>query len=171
MKKILLLAVIVLMWCSAISAQTSDSKRPTKPTATTTQKTQTTVSKPTTQNGLKSGDIKTFTVDGIAFNMIYVEGGTFTMGDRTSSNNSSKSDEKPAHLVKVNSFYIGQTEVTQALWTKVMGSNPSYFQMGSEPSYLSSTDNLPVETVSWQDCQIFIIRQNALLARQLNGKR
>ena len=53
-------------------------------------------------------------------------------------------------------FYIGETEVTQALWTTVMGSNPSLFE----------GDNRPVEMVSWNDCQEFIAKLNSLTKRQ-----
>ena len=45
-------------------------------------------------------------------------------------------------------FYMGQTQVTQALWAAVMGNNPSHFK----------GDNLPVETVSWFDCVEFCNR-------------
>lgn len=47
---------------------------------------------------------------------------------------------------------IGKTEVTQELWQVVMGRNPSYFR----------GDNLPVERVSWDDCQEFIKKLNRL---------
>lgn len=60
-------------------------------------------------------------------------------------------DEKPVHSVTLSDFYIGETEVTQSLWQAVMGGNPSYFQNG----------NLPVEDISWYDCQEFIQRLNA----------
>ena len=83
---------------------------------------------------------ETFEVNGVTFNMMCVEGGTFTMG----SDDSSK--EKPMHQVTVSDFMIGETEVTQELWQAVMGSNPSRF---------NGVDN-PVEFVSWSDCQKFI---------------
>ncbi len=54
------------------------------------------------------------------------------------------------------SYSIGETEVTQALWQTVMGNNPSFFK-GS---------NLPVENVSWDDCQEFIQKLNQLTGRQ-----
>ena len=66
------------------------------------------------------------------------------------------SDEKPTHQVTLSSYYIGETEVTQALWQAVMGSNPSYFK----------GDNLPVEMVSWNDCQTFISRLNSLTGKR-----
>ena len=92
----------------------------------------------------------TYTVNGVSFTMIPIEGGTFQMGSTTGY-----SDEKPVHQVTVSSFSIGQTEVTQELWQAVMGSNPSYFK----------GNKLPVEKVSWNDCQTFITKLN-----QLTGK-
>lgn len=97
---------------------------------------------------------ETFTVNGVSFTMVRVEGGTFRMG-ATSEQVNSDSDEKPVHSVTLSSYSIGQTEVTQALWKAVMGSNPSGFK----------GDNLPVENVSWNDCQTFIRKLNALTGR------
>ena len=90
---------------------------------------------------------RTFTVNGVEFTMVGVQGGTFQMGS-----NDGDDDEMPVHSVTLSSYYIGQTEVTQALWKAVMGSNPSYFK----------GDNLPVECVSRDDCQTFIIKLNQL---------
>ncbi|MBR1725461.1 MAG: SUMF1/EgtB/PvdO family nonheme iron enzyme, partial [Muribaculaceae bacterium] len=99
---------------------------------------------------------QTYTVNGVSFNMIVVDGGTFTMGATPEQGSDADSDEKPAHQVTLSSYSIGQTEVTQELWQAVMGSNPSYF-----------TGDLqrPVEWVSWDDCQTFITKLN-----QLTGK-
>ncbi len=83
--------------------------------------------------------------------MVYVQGGTFMMGADASDNDAYK-DEKPAHQVTLSSYYICKYEVTQALWQEVMGSNPSRFK----------GDNLPVESVSWNDCQVFISKLNAM---------
>lgn len=98
------------------------------------------------------GENRTFTVNGVSFTMVAVKGGTFTMG-ATSEQTGAYSDESPTHLVTLSDYYIGETEVTQELWQAVMGSNPSYF-----------TGNLqrPVEEVSWNDCQTFITKLNAL---------
>jgi len=93
----------------------------------------------------------TFTVGGVSFTMVYVPGGTFTMGATSEQGSDAYNDEKPAHSVTLSSYYIGETEVTQALWTAVMGSNPSRFK----------GDQRPVERVSWNDCQTFISRLNA----------
>ena len=82
-------------------------------------------------------------------NMVFVQGGTFTMG---STGPEAEYDETPAHEVKLSSYYICKYEVTQDLWIEVMGNNPSE----------NVDDNLPVESVSWEDCQIFIKRLNSL---------
>ena len=97
---------------------------------------------------------ETFTVNGVSFTMVRVEGGTFRMG-ATSEQQKPRDNEKPVHSVTLSSYSIGQTEVTQALWKAVMGSNPSYFK----------GDNLPVENVSWNDCRTFIRKLNALTGR------
>ena len=75
---------------------------------------------------------ETLTVNGQPLSLIFVEGGTFLMGDANGR------DTAPVHPVTLSSFYIGQYQVTQALWTKVMGSNPSHFD---DPA-------LPVESVT-----------------------
>lgn len=70
--------------------------------------------------------IETFTVNGVTFNMVLVEGDTFTMG-ASDDDEDAYYNEKPAHEVTLSSYSIGETEVTQALWLAVMGSNPSRF--------------------------------------------
>ena len=95
---------------------------------------------------------KTFKVNGVSFDMIAVEGGSFSMGATSEQVADANNNEYPAHPVTLSSFYIGKTEVTQALWEAVMGSNPSY-NKGAE---------LPVEQVSWDDCQTFISKLNQL---------
>ena len=110
---------------------------------------------------IPSGGGLTFTVNGVTFKMVKVEGGTFTMGATAEQEDDAYDRERPAHQVTLSDYYIGQTEVTQALWTAVMGSNPSK----------SKGDNLPVEWVSWDDCQSFIEELNSLLSKQLGGMR
>jgi formylglycine-generating enzyme required for sulfatase activity len=70
----------------------------------------------------------TITVKGVSFNMIRVQGGTFTMGCTSEQGSDCWDDEKPAHTVTLSTYYIGETEVTQELWKAVMGDNPSYFK-------------------------------------------
>ena len=97
----------------------------------------------------------TFTVNGVSFTMKPVEGGTFQMGATSEQGRDADSDEKPVHSVTLSTFMMGETEVTQALWQAVMGDNPSSFK----------GENLPVERVSWNDCQEFIRKLN-----QMTGK-
>ena len=88
-------------------------------------------------------------------NMVYVSGGTFTMGATSEQGSDVYDNEKPTHNVTLSSYYICKYEVTQALWRAVMGNNPSNFK----------GDNLPVEYVSWDDCQTFINRLNSYTGR------
>ncbi len=82
--------------------------------------------------------------------MVWVSGGTFTMGATSEQGSDAFDSEKPAHSVTLSGYYIGKYEVTQAQWKAVMGNNPSYFK----------GDNLPVEQVSWNDVQEFIRKLN-----------
>ena len=113
-----------------------------KPQQSTPQKT------PTVSDNTISIPVK----DGISIDMVRVEAGTFIMGATPEMENPN-SDEKPTHQVTLtNDYYIGKYEVTQALWQAVMGNNPSNFK----------GDNLPVERVSWDDCQEFINKLNRI---------
>ena len=94
--------------------------------------------------------------NGITIDMVKVEAGTFMMG-ATSEMMNPYYYEKPVHQVTLtNDYYMGKYEVTQALWQAVMGSNPSDFK----------GDNLPVETVSWDDCQEFISKLKGLTGKK-----
>ena len=103
-----------------------------------------------------SGNTITIPVkNGISIDMVRVEAGTFTMG-ATPEMKDPYGDEKPTHRVTLtNDYYIGKYEVTQALWKAVMGNNPSNFK----------GDNLPVEHVSWDDCQEFISKLNRITGK------
>ena len=103
-------------------------------------------------------DDYTETAKSLNLKMIYVKGGTFTMGCTPEQGNDCNDNEKPAHQVTVSNFYIGKYEVTQAQWKAIMGVNPS-------PSNITG-DNLPVSNVSWMDVQEFIHRLNELTGKQ-----
>ena len=96
-----------------------------------------------------------YTVNGVTFQMVDVEGGTFCMGvdSATVYDGNANIDELPAHEVTVSSFSLAETEVTQELWQAVMGTNPSHF---------TGDPQRPVEYVTWEECQEFIARLNEM---------
>ena len=100
-------------------------------------------------------EAQTFTVGGVTFRMMPVEGGKFLMG-AGDDDVEAKASEKPQHEVELTSFYMGETEVTQTLWEAVMDEKQSYFK----------GDNLPVEQVSWDECQTFIAKLNEMTGKK-----
>ena len=92
------------------------------------------------------------------FEMVFIKGGTFTMGC-TGEQSDCHDNEKPTHQVTVSDFQIGKYEVTQKQWREVMGSDPPELRF-------KGCDNCPVERVSWNDIQKFIIKLN-----QKTGKK
>lgn len=98
---------------------------------------------------------KEIVIQNLVNNMVYVEGGAFTMGATIEQGADVSDDEKPAHRVIVSSFSIGKYEVTQEEWYAVMGSSPSHFK-GSKR---------PVEQISWTDCQNFIEKLNKITGK------
>ncbi|MBR6980466.1 MAG: formylglycine-generating enzyme family protein [Prevotella sp.] len=112
-------------------------------------------------------------IEKLVNNMVPIEGGTFNMGTSIGPEKDKKDkkgmkiqkgkkddkvdeDEGPVHQVTISSFSLGRYEVTQEQWEAVMGENPSYFKDG----------NLPVECVSWEDCQEFITKLNEKTGKQ-----
>ena len=91
-----------------------------------------------------------FLINSVPFSMINVEGGTFMMGLEGDASAS------PVHEVTLSDYFIGETEVTQALWQTVMGSNPSSNK---------SDEWLPVENMDWHACQQFTTRLSQLTGR------
>ena len=116
--------------------------------------------------GSVTSEDKTFTVGGVTFKMIYVEGGTFTMGATSEQESDANKDEKPAHQVTLSGYYIGETVVTQALWKAVMGKRKilGMIKTDNNPSSFKGDDK-PVECVSWNDCKMFISKLNSLTGK------
>lgn len=96
---------------------------------------------------------ETFTVNGVSFTMIGVEGGTFWMGMDDDEPGATYS-EKPRHQVTLNNFSIGQTEVTSKLYTAVTG----------EYSWLSEVDECPAQVDAGNALE-FIAMLNVLTGR------
>ncbi|MCM1022378.1 MAG: SUMF1/EgtB/PvdO family nonheme iron enzyme [Muribaculum sp.] len=92
-----------------------------------------------------NGDLS-ITCNGITFKMVYVEGGTFMMGDDEHG-----TTHQP-HSVTLDSYYMFPGEMTQFMWESFMGSNPSSNKQGG---------GYPVESVSYDDIQQFIAKLNA----------
>lgn len=88
------------------------------------------------------------------FKMIYVEGGTFTMG-WTSPQGSPPPYTGPVKDVSVSGFYISETEVTQNLWQAVMGGEPIE----------GTAANLPKTMIDFYDVQEFFSRLYVLTGR------
>lgn len=100
---------------------------------------------------------QTITVNGVSFVMKPVEGGTFLMG---AIDGLSNQDESLSHSETVETFYVGETEVTQALWKSVMGAEPTHD--GGWTDKFGRGDNYPAYQVSWNDIQKFIRQLNDL---------
>ena len=100
----------------------------------------------------------------VALDMVWIEPGSFMMGNDVGRGRRGRSaqrdadndqqDERPARTVRITEgFWMGRYEVTQAQWLEVMGNNPARF---------SNDLRLPVEQVSWHDCQAFLERLNEI---------
>lgn len=98
-----------------------------------------------------------YKVNGVVFNMNGVEGGTFMMG-ADGMDTQAKDWEKPAHWVTLSDYCIGETEVTQELWEAVMGSDNNMSEFKGA--------KLPVERVSWEDCQVFLAKLNNMTGEE-----
>ena len=94
---------------------------------------------------------KVFTVKGVQFKMVFVQGGTYTMG--ALPHDTLADADEVRHKVLVNNFYLGETEVTQELWEAVMPKNRSRHRGNGQ---------WPVEYVTYDMCQEFISKLNAL---------
>jgi formylglycine-generating enzyme required for sulfatase activity len=105
----------------------------------------------------QAGDLHELTLPGgVALKLCYIPAGSFVMGS-DSADVFYQGDEFPAHRVTLTrGFYLGQFEVTQAQWEAVMGENPSVFDR-----YPTSPRH-PVDMISWDDCQVFLEKINAL---------
>ncbi|MFH1741111.1 MAG: formylglycine-generating enzyme family protein [bacterium] len=101
----------------------------------------------------EAGQEMTITLPGgVPMVFCYIPSGKFSMGN-TYTEKTRQDDEGPQHEVTISKpFWMAKHEVTQKQWQAVMGNNPSYFK----------GDDLPVDRVSWDDCQQFIGKLNQL---------
>lgn len=134
--------------------QKENSHQTPKPKQTQTNSTRTLPNSTETINGItvhwnNVTQVQKSVITDLLNNMVYVEGGSFMMG---ADDSDAFDDEKPVHKETVSSFRIDKYEVTQKLWQVIMENNQSQFK----------EENLPVEYVSWNDCQDFIKKLNRL---------
>ena len=98
----------------------------------------------------RTGLPREVSVAGLDIDMLLVSPGEFDMGS------DDLADSRPVHTVRLDPFYLGRYEVTQVEWNSVMGTNPSAHQGKDFPN----AQRMPVERVSWNDCQTFLRRLN-----------
>jgi len=98
-----------------------------------------------------AGSLSEGPIDGMVF--AWIPSGSFSMGDSTIIKLGSFGIASPVHTVTIMGFEMMTTEVTQGMWLDVMGSNPSWF---------TGDPGLPVEQVSWFDCQAFLDSLNSI---------
>ncbi|MDR1291187.1 MAG: formylglycine-generating enzyme family protein [Planctomycetaceae bacterium] len=94
----------------------------------------------------------TLTIKGVEYAFRWCPAGTFQMGS-PESEKCREENETQHQVILSRGFWVQEMEVTQEQWSSVMGSNPSYFK----------DSRLPVETVSWNDCQEYIRKLNILI--------
>jgi formylglycine-generating enzyme required for sulfatase activity len=124
----------------------------------------------------------------IGMKLVLIPAGKFTMGSPASEKDRDKEDEAQHEVEITRPFYLGICEVTQKQFRQVMGYNPSYFSRGGrgkpgvkysdEPGGgkervkdLGSTDDLPVENVSWEEARMFLEKLSALAEEQKEGRK
>ncbi|MCJ8271400.1 MAG: formylglycine-generating enzyme family protein [Psychrosphaera sp.] len=98
---------------------------------------------------------QSFKVKGILYKMRYICPGSFLMG--SPADESERDNDETQHKVTLTQgYWLAETTVSQALWQAVMGNTPSRFQQ-------DDNIDLPVENISWDDCQQFFEQLNSLI--------
>jgi formylglycine-generating enzyme required for sulfatase activity len=93
-------------------------------------------------------------IDPFADDMIFIDGGVFSMGcDIKRDGDCNYEDERPLHSVSIKDFYMCRYEVTQEQWLIIMGNPPMELRF-------KGCGKCPVENVSWNDIQTFLIKLN-----------
>ncbi|MDO5310248.1 MAG: SUMF1/EgtB/PvdO family nonheme iron enzyme [Planctomycetia bacterium] len=102
-------------------------------------------------SGINAGELLTQTIAGVKVNFRWIPAGTFLI-DSPESEQEPKGDQIQRSVELSQGFWIAETETTQELWQAVTGNNPSYFQ---------ESNQAPVDSVSWNDCQDFVEKLNS----------
>lgn len=109
-----------------------------------------------------------FTVNGVSFTMIYVEGGSFTMG-HTAEQGKGCEDDQPPHTVTVDNYYIGETVVTESLWLAAGGSSWKD-KHGDGPEvywHHEKTEEYPANYITYYEAVDFCKKLNTILLQQI----
>ena len=108
---------------------------------------------------LVDGTPTSHTVASISMDMIFCPPGTFSMG--SPSNETGRGGDETEHSVTLShGFYLGKYEVTQAQYQTVMTGNTEGLNV--KPGSWQNNPNYPVNSVSWNDAQIFLSRLNLM---------
>ena len=106
-----------------------------------------------------AGERMVLGIKGIEVAFRWIQPDSFVMGG---ADDEADGDEKPVHKVIITKgFWLAETPTTQRLWKSGMGLNPSKFK----------GDDLPVEMVSWHECNDFIGRLNSSLRSSSNSTK
>ena len=95
-------------------------------------------------------------VNGVSFTMVRVLGGRFAMGCTAEQAGGCRSNEYPAHQATMSDYFIGETEVTRALWNAVMK---------TDAGKNTTCGDCPIDDVTWSEVQRFIGELNALTGK------
>ena len=160
MKKNTLLTASMFIAIGAwlLSACTGNGETPKRDTKDTLEENP----KPVVQDS--SFKTREFSVNGVSFKMVAVEGGTFQMGaqckdpEKDNYDKYAWSEEQPVHSVTLSSYYIGETEVTQALWEAVMGD--TQIAKAGDKELRGIGYDYPMYYISYDDCVDFVKKLN-----------
>ena len=150
MKKFMKVSVMVLVAMFAISTVADAQKKP--------------VAKAGVKAGAKAAagandNVLTLKANGVEFKMVKVQGGKFQMGCDPEAVKEAYFQEGPVHSVTLSTYYIGETEVTQALWTAVMGKHDNL-----DEKFVAA--DKPVHNVTWDECQAFVKKLSELTGQE-----
>ena len=122
------------------------------------------------REGHVPGERKIVRVGSVNIALRWCPPGSFTMGSPASENGLSD-EEAQRRVTFAQGFWMCETQVTQGLWEKVMGSNPSHHLDGTNWFGFGgrTSPQRPVDSVSWNDCQEFLWKVNALPAAKTSG--
>ena len=150
MKKFMKVSVMALVAMFAISTVADAQKKP--------------VAKAGVKAGAKAAagandNVLTLKANGVEFKMVKVQGGKFQMGCDPEAVKEAYFQEGPVHSVTLSTYYIGETEVTQALWTAVMGKHDNL-----DEKFVAA--DKPVHNVTWDECQAFVKKLSELTGQE-----